>query len=60
MAARRTLERKTRQRQELEKYRDHDPRPYLRGRCGALLKIAGGATSDTRSIAPLLPWRTSV
>jgi Helix-turn-helix domain len=44
MAARRTLELKTKQRQELEEYRDHDPRPYLRERCGALLKIAGGAT----------------
>jgi hypothetical protein len=45
MAARRTLELKIRQRQELEEYRDHDPRPYLRERCGALLKIAGGATA---------------
>jgi Helix-turn-helix domain len=45
MAARRTLELKTRQRQELAEYRDHDPRPYLRERCGALLKIAAGATA---------------
>jgi hypothetical protein len=44
MAARRTLELKTRQRQELEQYRDHDTRPYMRERCGALLKIAGGQT----------------
>ena len=44
MATRRTLELKTRQRQELEDYRDHDSRPYLRERCGALLKIAGGQT----------------
>ena len=44
MAARRTLELKTKQRQELERYRDHDARPYLRERCGALLKIAGGQT----------------
>jgi hypothetical protein len=45
MAARRTLELKSRQRQELAEYRDHDPRPYLRERCGALLKIAAGATA---------------
>ena len=44
MAARRTLELKTKQRQELEGYRNHDTRPYMRERCGALLKIAGGAT----------------
>ena len=44
MAARRTLALKTRQREELEEYRDHDARPYMRERCGALLKIAGGQT----------------
>jgi hypothetical protein len=44
MAARRTLELKSKQRQELAEYRDHDARPYMRERCGALLKIAGGAT----------------
>ena len=44
MAARRSLELKTKQRQELEQYRDHDSRPYMRERCGALLKIAGGQT----------------
>jgi hypothetical protein len=37
MAARRTLELKTKQRQELEEYRAHDARPYLRERCGTLL-----------------------
>jgi hypothetical protein len=37
MAARRTLELKAKQRQELEEYRDHDGRPYVRERCGALL-----------------------
>jgi len=42
MAARRTLELKAKQRQELEHYRDHDARPYVRERCGALLKIAEG------------------
>lgn len=28
--------------QELERIRDHDPRPYLRERAAALLKVAGG------------------
>jgi hypothetical protein len=42
MAARRTLVLKAKQRQDLEHYRDHDTRPYVRERCGALLKIAGG------------------
>jgi hypothetical protein len=31
------------QRRELEQARDHDPRPYVRERCAALLKIADGA-----------------
>jgi len=44
MAARRTLELKTKQRHELAEYRDHDARPYMRERCGALLKIAEGQT----------------
>ena len=44
MAMRRTLRLKTREQRELEHYRDHDPRPYVRERCGALLKIAAGAT----------------
>jgi transposase len=30
------------QRQDLQQYRDHDPRPYVRERCAALLKIADG------------------
>jgi hypothetical protein len=33
------------QRRELEQARDHDPRPYVRERCAALLKIAAGATA---------------
>jgi hypothetical protein len=57
MAARRTLELKTKQRQELEEYRDHDPRPYLRERCGALLKIAGGATAHAVARQGLLKPR---
>ena len=38
------MELRAKQRQELEQYRDHDARPYMRERCGALLKIAEGAT----------------
>ncbi len=42
MAQRRTLRLTDAQRQELLQHRDHDPRPYVRERCAALLKIAGG------------------
>ena len=42
MARRRRLEITDVQRQELADYRDHDPRPYVRERCAALLKIADG------------------
>ena len=44
MAARRILRLKMREQRELEHYRDHDARPYVRERCGAVLKIAGGET----------------
>jgi hypothetical protein len=44
MATRRTLRLKTREQRELAHYRDHDPRPYVRERCGAVLKIAQGKT----------------
>src|SRR5215475_7188852 len=44
MANRRTLRLKTREQRELEHYRDHDVRPYVRERCSALLKIAEGET----------------
>ena len=44
MAIRRTVRLKTREQRELEHYRDHDPHPYVRERCGAILKIAEGAT----------------
>jgi hypothetical protein len=42
MALRRTLELTVAQRQDLQDYRDHDLRPYVRERCAALLKIADG------------------
>jgi hypothetical protein len=44
MAARRTVRVKTRERRELEYSRDHDARPYVRERCGAVLKMAEGQT----------------
>src|SRR5262247_3820137 len=42
MPYRRTLTLTDAQRQELVQHRDHDPRPYVRERCAALLKIADG------------------
>jgi hypothetical protein len=42
MPLRRTLELTDTQRQELLEHRDHDPRPYVRERCAALVKIADG------------------
>ena len=42
MPLRRTLDLTDSQRQDLLHYRDHDPRPYVRERCAALLKIAAG------------------
>src|SRR5262249_42335598 len=39
---RRTLTLTEPQRQELLRYRDHDPHPIVRERCAALLKIADG------------------
>jgi len=42
MPQRRTLPLTEAQRLELLHARDHDPRPYVRERCAALLKIAEG------------------
>jgi hypothetical protein len=42
MPLRRTLELTELQRQDLQHYRDHDSRPYVRERCAAVLKIADG------------------
>ncbi len=44
MARRRRLELTEVQRQALIDHRDHDPRPYVRERCAALLKVADGQT----------------
>ncbi len=42
MARIRTLTITDEERKELEYYRDHDSRPYVRERCAAILKIAEG------------------
>jgi hypothetical protein len=42
MTYQRTLELSVHQRQTLKDHRDHDPRPYVRERCAAMLKIAEG------------------
>ncbi len=42
MASRRMVALSWEQQQELETHRDHNPRPYVRERCAALLKIAQG------------------
>ena len=57
MASRRTLVLKTREQRELEHYRDHDARPYVRERCGALLQIAKGETPHAVATQGLLKPR---
>ena len=57
MAIRRTVRLKTREQRELEHYRDHDPRPYVRERCGAILKIAAGAPPHAVARQGLLQTR---
>lgn len=44
MVHRRTLALSRAQREELAQHRDHDPRPYVRERCAALLQVADGAS----------------
>lgn len=44
MATRRTVRLKTREHRELTYYRDHEARPYVRERCGAVVKVAAGPT----------------
>jgi transposase len=42
------------QRDELLRLRDHDPRPYVRERCAAVLLIAGGASPHAVAASRLL------
>ena len=57
MAERRTLTLSPTERAELEDRRDHDPRPYMRERCAALLKIADGAAPHHVALHGLLKPR---
>ena len=45
MVVRRTLLLSQEQRAALEQHRDHDPRPYVRERCSAMLKVAEGTSA---------------
>jgi hypothetical protein len=45
MAQQRTLPLEEAERHALQEHRDHDPRPYVRERCAALLKIADGESA---------------
>lgn len=57
MARRRTLTLSPEQRQELLYYRDHDPRPYVRERAAALLKVAEGLSPHAVARTGLLQAR---
>ena len=56
-AYRRTLDLTETQAQELRYHRDHDPRPYVRERCAALLKIAAGMSPHAVALHGLLKRR---
>ena len=57
MAQRRTLDLSEGERQELMRCRDHDPRPDVRERCAAILKIAAGTTAHAVARRGLLKER---
>ena len=57
MAQRRTLTVSAGQREELVAHRDHDPRPYVRERCAALVKIAAGMSPHAVAQRGLLKAR---
>jgi hypothetical protein len=57
MARRRTLTLTDTQRQDLINHRDHDPRPYVRERCAALLKVADGQAAHAVARHGLLKSR---
>ena len=54
MSQRRTLALTAAQRHQLLHHRDHDPRPYVRERCAALLKVADGQAPHAVARAGLL------
>jgi hypothetical protein len=55
--ARRTLNLTEEQRREFLQFRDHDPRPYLRQRGAAILKIADGQSPHHVATTGLLKPR---
>jgi hypothetical protein len=57
MPARRTLALGQEQRALLVHHRDHDPRPYVRERCAALLKVADGCSAHAVACSGLLRSR---
>ena len=57
MPLRRTLDLTDLQRVDLLHYRDHDPRPYVRERCAALLKVADGQSAHAVACHGLLQPR---
>jgi len=57
MPIQRTLELTVSQRLDLQHCRDHDPRPYVRERCAALLKIADGHSPHAVARPGLLKLR---
>ena len=57
MARRRSLNLSESIQKELMDYRDHDPRPYVRERCGAILKIAEGKSPHWVALHGLLKKR---
>jgi transposase len=57
MPLRRTLELTASQCQELIEHRDHDPHPYVRERCAAILKIADGQSAHAVACHGLLKPR---
>ena len=57
MAQRRKLTLAVAQRDDLVVHRDHDPRPYVRERCAALVKIADGMSPHAVARGGLLKAR---
>ena len=57
MYQRRTLALADDERADLLTHRDHDPKPYVRERCAALLKIADGHSPHAVACAGLLRTR---
>jgi hypothetical protein len=54
MPVRRALPLSQEQRSQLVYHRDHDPRPYVRERCAALVKVADGHSAHAVARSGLL------